>query len=145
MEIFVNFYSHKTMSIDKIWRLFITISTLFALTLSAKSQEVYSQNFDDFGDGETDLGDGSIINGDAASVQGGRLQLTIDGQGLGFSSFSVPPIEGSSQGFTITFDYELFDSPANNDPADGFSINYGDAALGELGSAEEGMSTNQAT
>ena len=136
MEFFVNFYSHKTMSIDKIWRLFITISTLFALTLSAKSQEVYSQNFDDFGDGETDLGDGSIINGDAASVQGGRLQLTRDGEALGFSSFSVPPIEGSSQGFTITFDYELFDSPANNDPADGFSINYGDAALGELGSAE---------
>ena len=86
-----------------------------------------------------------MIFGQAASVQDGRLQLTIDGQGLGFSSFSVPPIEGSSQGFTITFDYEIFDSLENNPPADGFSINYGDAALGEQGSAEEGMNSNQAT
>ena len=133
------------MYLDKFWRLLITISTLFALTLSVNSQEVYSQNFDDFGDGDTDLGDGSTINGDAASIQGGRLQLTRDGEALGFSSFSVPPIEGSSQGFTITFDYELFDSTGANDPADGFSINYGDAVLGELGSAEEGMNANQAT
>ncbi|RCL29886.1 MAG: hypothetical protein DBX02_05595, partial [Verrucomicrobia bacterium] len=78
------------MYLDKFWRLLITISTLFALTLSVNSQEVYSQNFDDFGDGDTDLGDGSTINGDAASIQGGRLQLTRDGEALGFSSFSVP-------------------------------------------------------
>ena len=133
------------MSINKLWKVLITAGTFSTLAFSANAQETYSQNFDDFGDGETDLGDGSTINGDAASIQDGRLQLTRDGEALGFSSFSVPPIEGSSQGFSITFDYELFDSTGANDPADGFSINYGDAALGELGSAEEGMNANQAT
>ena len=115
------------------------IAATLILSVSAQSEEVYTQNFDDFDDGEIELGDGSIIAGTAASIQGGRLQLTIDGQGLGFSSFSIPPLEGSSQGFKITFDYEMFDSVGANDPADGFSINYGSAAMGELGSAEEGM------
>ncbi|HIE64653.1 MAG TPA: hypothetical protein EYQ01_02335, partial [Nitrospira sp.] len=101
----------------------------------------YSQNFDEYDDGTTDLDDGSIIFGQAASVQDGRLQLTIDQQGLGFSSFSVPALPGSSQGFTVTFDYELYDSPGANDPADGFSFNYGDAPLGDQGQAEEGMAT----
>ena len=58
-------------------------------TLSAKSQESYSQSFEGFSDGETDLGDGSMITGEAAAIEGGRLQLTRDGQGLGFSSFSM--------------------------------------------------------
>ena len=88
--------------------------------------------------------DGSVIAGQAAEVIDGKLVLTKDGQGLGFSSFSVPPIIGSSSGFRITFDYELNDGPGNNNPADGFSINYGDAQLGELGQAEEGMSGGQA-
>ena len=133
------------MSKNKLWQIFVSVLSLSILVITANSQETYSQNFDDFDNGETDLGDGSVIFGQAASIQDGRLQLTIDGQGLGFSSFSVPPIEGSSQGFTITFDYEIFDSPENNPPADGFSINYGDAALGEQGSAEEGMNAAQAT
>ena len=133
------------MSKNKLWQILVSALSLVLLTLTANSQETYSQNFDDFDNGETDLGDGTIITGAAASIQDGRLQLTIDGQGLGFSSFSIPPIEGSSQGFTITFDYEMFDSVGANDPADGFSINYGDAAMGEQGSAEEGMNANQAT
>ena len=133
------------MSKNKLWQIFVSVFSLSVLIITANSQETYSQNFDDFDNGETDLGDGSVIFGEAASIQDGRLQLTIDGQGLGFSSFSVPPIEGSSQGFTITFDYEMFDSPANNDPADGFSINYGDAELGAQGAAEEGMNAAQAT
>ena len=133
------------MSKNKLWQIFVSVFSLSILIITANSQETYSQNFDDFDNGETDLGDGSVIFGEAASIQDGRLQLTIDGQGLGFSSFSVPPIEGSSQGFTITFDYEMFDSPANNDPADGFSINYGDAELGAQGAAEEGMNSQQAT
>ncbi|MDC0048141.1 leucine-rich repeat protein [Verrucomicrobia bacterium] len=99
----------------------------------------YSQNFDGFDDGTTDLEDGSVMTGAAASVQDGRLQLTIDQQGLGFSSFSVPALPGSSQGFTASFDYELYDSPGANDPADGFSFNYGNAPLGDQGQAEEGM------
>jgi len=100
----------------------------------------YAQNFDAFDNGTKDLGDGTVIAGEAASVQDGRLQLTIDGQGLGFSSFSVPGLAGTTKGFTATFDYEMFDSEGANDPADGFSFNYGSAELGELGAAEEGMS-----
>jgi hypothetical protein len=73
----------------------------------------YAQNFDGFADGVTDLGDGSQITGAAARVLGGRLQLTRDGEGLGFSSFSVPAMEGTSEGFTATFDYEIFDSEGN--------------------------------
>jgi len=123
----------------KLWQFISMIAATLILSVSAQSEEIYTQNFDDFDDGEIELGDGSIIAGAAASIQGGRLQLTIDGQGLGFSSFSIPPLEGSSQGFKITFDYEMFDSVGANDPADGFSINYGGAAMGELGGAEEGM------
>ena len=131
------------MSKNKLWQIIVAVFTLTTLLVTANSQETYSQNFDDFDNGETDLGDGSVIFGEAASIQDGRLQLTIDGQGLGFSSFSVPPIEGSSQGFTITFDYELYDSPGNNNPADGFSFNYGNAPLGDQGAAEEGMTGRQ--
>ena len=133
------------MSKNKLWQILVSALSIVLLTLTANSQETYSQNFDDFDNGETDLGDGTVITGAAASIQDGRLQLTIDGQGLGFSSFSIPPIEGSSQGFTITFDYEIFDSVGANDPADGFSINYGDAALGAQGAAEEGMNANDAS
>ncbi len=102
--------------------------------------EGYVNSFDGYPDGTTDLGDGTLMAGASASVVDGRLQLTIDNQGLGYASFSIPAIEGSSKGFRMSFDYELNDSPGANDPADGFSINYGDATLGELGGAEEGMS-----
>ena len=103
----------------------------------------YEQDFDSYPDGTTDLGDGTVITGTAASVQGGRLRLTIDGQALGFSSFNVPSLPGSSQGWTASWDYEIFDSPGNNPPADGFSFNYGNFNLNEQGAAEEGM-TNRA-
>ena len=112
---------------------------LQGIVINTTGPAVYSQNFDGFDDGTKDLGDGSVIAGEAASIQGDRLQLTIDGQGLGFSSFSVPGLAGTQLGFTATFDYELFDSAGANDPADGFSFNFGSAALGELGAAEEGM------
>ena len=98
----------------------------------------YVQDFT-YPDGTTDLGDGSVITGSSASVQGDRLQLTIDNVGGGFSSFSIPALEGSATGFRATFDYELYDAVGGNPPADGFSFNYGDAALGEQGGAEEGM------
>ena len=99
----------------------------------------YVQDFNGFSDGTTDLGDGSVMFGQAASIQNNKLRLTIDGQGLGFSSFSIPGISNSSKGWTAEFDYELFDSLGSNDPADGFSLNYGNAPLGDQGSAEEGM------
>ena len=110
----------------------------YAGNLTDLGAGVYSQTFTG-PDGSTDLEDGSVIFGAAASLQDNALRLTIDGRGLGFSSFSVPGIAGSSSGWTATFDYELFDSAGNNNPADGFSFNYGNAELGEQGGAEEGM------
>ena len=104
------------------------------------SAATYSNNFNAYADGTTDLGDGTVIAGAAASVQGGRLQLTRDGEALGFSSFNIPALPGSSQGWTASWDYELFDSQGNNPPADGFSFNYGNFTLNEQGGAEEGMS-----
>ena len=100
--------------------------------------ETYEQNFDGFPNGTTELGDGTVILGQAASVQGGRLQLTIDNRGLGISSFTIPGLRDSAQGWTATWDYELFDSAGDFSPADGFSFNYGDFQLGETGAAEEG-------
>jgi hypothetical protein len=99
----------------------------------------YVQDFDGFPNGATDLADGSVIYGAAASVVDGRLQLTRDGQGLGFSSFTIPPLEGSSGGWMATFDLEISDGPGANNPADGLSFNYGNFDLGIPGSAEEGM------
>jgi len=116
----------------------ITLLIVASLALPATAA-TYSNNFDAYADGTTDLGDGSVITGAAASVQGGRLQLTIDNQGLGFSSYTIPAIANSSQGWTASWDYEIFDSVGGNPPADGLSFNYGGFALGERGQAEEGM------
>lgn len=105
----------------------------------------YQQNFDGFANGTTDLNDGSVIAGAAASVEDGQLRLTIDGQALGFSSFSIPGLAGSSDGWTATFDITLIDGPGANEPADGFSFNYGNGPLGILGNAEEGIGAGIAT
>jgi hypothetical protein len=118
--------------------LLTTSAILLTFAGSAKA-ETYSQNFDGFADGTTNLGDGTVITGQAPRVQGGRLQLTIDGQGLGYSSFTIPAVTNSSLGWIATWDYEIYDSPGANPPADGFSFNYGDFFLGERGAAEEGM------
>jgi len=116
-----------------------TAALLLIHSLIPLQGATYTQDFNGFDNGTIELGDGSVITGEAARVIDGRLQLTRDGEGLGFSSFSIPSIEGSSEGFTVTFDYELNDGPGSNDPADGFSFNYGNAELGERGQAEEGM------
>ncbi len=105
------------------------------LTLAA----TYSNDFDSYPDGTTDLGDGTAFNGASASIQGGRLQLTIDNQGLGFASFTIPALANSSQGWSMSADIEMFDAVGGNPPADGFSFNYGDFAIGERGQAEDGM------
>ncbi|MDB4521361.1 choice-of-anchor D domain-containing protein, partial [Akkermansiaceae bacterium] len=59
--------------------------------------------------------------------------------GGGRSSFSIPALAGSSEGFEVSFDFTLTNSGGK--PADGFSLNYGNALLGALGS-EEGMQDN---
>ena len=110
-----------------------------SLSIAANaSAESYIQNFDGFADGTTTLGDGSVING-TASIQGGKLELTRDGGAGGFSSFAIPALAESSLGWSATFDVSISDSVGANEPAVGFSLNYGNAALTELGSAEEGM------
>lgn len=108
-------------------------------TQSQSSFNTYKQDFNSFSNGIRDLGDGTIMVGSQARIVNNRLRLTQDRVHAGFSSFSIPPLAGSSQGFTATFDYILSDSRGSNVPADGFSFNYGSAAMGERGSAEEGM------
>lgn len=118
-------------------KLIQSLSALVALG-SAATAATYSQNFDGFADGATDLGDGSQMNG-TASIQGGALRLTEDMGAGGQASFNIPALAGSSAGWTATFNISLFDSVGNNNPADGFSFNYGNFGLGELGASEEGM------
>jgi len=120
----------------------ITLLILASLALPA-SAATYANNFDAYADGTTDLGDGTVMTGSSASIQGGRLQLTIDNVGGGFSSFHTGPLANSSQGWTASWDYEMFDAAGGNPPADGFSLNYGDFTVGTQGNAEEGFaSTN---
>ena len=134
---------HKTpiqiLNTVKTQRMIPLLLLLCFLPIVTTMAETYDQDFNGFPNGTTELGDGSVITGQAASIVDGRLQLTQDGEALGFSSFSVPAVPGSSQGFSITFDYELYDGPGSNDPADGFSLNYGNAPMGDPGQAEEGM------
>jgi hypothetical protein len=125
----MNLFSHKPV--------FITIAAFLALGLTAMAG-TYSQNFDGFDDGTTDLEDGSVMAG-TANIVDDQLELTADGVAGGFASFSVPGIEDSSFGWTATFDLTISDGTGDNEPADGLSFNYGNANLGELGSAEEGM------
>jgi hypothetical protein len=120
-------------------RALAALATSILCSAGLASADTYSNDFNSYANGTTDLGDGTVFFGTAASIQGGRLQLTIDNQGLGFSSFSIPPLANSSLGWTASFDYEMFDAAGGNPPADGFSFNYGNAALGEQGGAEEGM------
>lgn len=124
------------------------LSAFVALSMLAlpgtSSADIYSQNFDGFADGTTDLGDGSVMAG-TANVQGGQLELTRDGVAGGFASFSVPPLANSSLGWTATFDLTIIDGEGAEEPADGMSFNYGNAALGTLGAAEEGMGVADAS
>ena len=118
----------------------LTVSALvlFALGGTSSAAGVYTQNFDGFADGTTNLGDGSVMAG-TANIQNNALELTRDGVAGGFASFSVPALQRSTNGFIATFDLIVTDSPGANEPADGLSFNYGNASLGTLGAAEEGM------
>lgn len=100
----------------------------------------YSENFD----GAFPAKD-EVLAGRTPSVQNGQLYLTFDrilSSGLftntgGRTSLSIPPLYGSSEGFTAEFDL-ILKAANNQQPADGFSFNYGDAPLGTTG-WEEGM------
>ncbi len=131
-------FGNSTSSITIIMRKSIAFLLLAGLASSASAAN-YTNDFNAFADGTTDLGDGTVFNGASASIQGGRLQLTIDNQGLGFASFTIPAIANSSLGWSMTADIEMFDAVGGNPPADGFSFNYGDFLVGERGQAEDGM------
>lgn len=110
----------------------------------------YTQNFD-VPDGTTDLGDGTTIgsNNGVAQVLGNALLLTNTATGSTRSSFRIPPLADSSQGWSATFEVTLTDAAGGNPPADGFTLSYG--AIPDLttngpeptghGAAEAGMGT----
>ncbi|MFP6876421.1 MAG: CotH kinase family protein, partial [Roseibacillus sp.] len=101
--------------------------------------------------GTTNLGDGTTIassNG-VASVQTGALRLTSAATTNTRSSFRIPALADSAEGWIATFEFLLSDNPGGNPPADGFSFNYGaipafnagqgnPAAADAHGNAEEG-------
>jgi hypothetical protein len=87
----------------------------------------YCQDFDGYPDGTMELGDFSTIrsNNGPASVQGNQLRLSQDGLGNTRSSFRMPKLNDSSQGWTATFDYTITSNTAGQNPADGISFSYG--------------------
>lgn len=140
----------------------IRLTALFAGLVGSATAASYFQNFDAFADGTTDLGDGTVLasnidNAGAgfpvgnASVQGGELRFTEDNVNSQRASLRIPALPGSSLGWTATFDFTLFDAAGGNNPADGFSLNYGDIqALSTVqggptghGNAEGGMGGTQ--
>jgi hypothetical protein len=89
----------------------------------------YMQDFDGFPNGYSGilLDDGSDIESSdgIATVQGDQFRLTKDEVGGTRSSYRIPALPGSSQGWTATFDLTLSDSVGSNPPADGFSFCWG--------------------
>ena len=71
--------------------------------------DTYKPDFGVYADGTTFLNDGTVISGTAASIFRGQLRLTQAGIGAGFSSFSIPPLTNSSQGWTAVFDVPILD------------------------------------
>lgn len=89
----------------------------------------YEQDFDGFADGTSamDLFDGSDLrsNSTVGAVLDDKMQLTQDGTGGTQTSFRIPALVGSSNGWVATFDLNLIALPGGNSPADGISFNYG--------------------
>ena len=111
----------------------------------------YKQDFDAYPDNSTELGDHSTIgsNNGPAYVDDQRLRLSSTAIGSTHSSFRMPKLNGSSAGWTATFDYTLVDLAGGNAPADGFAFSYGaippytlaDASDAGNGAGEEAWST----
>lgn len=108
---------------------------------------VYSQSFT-AADGTTGagLGDGSSINGAGdggyvPKIQGNALELTNAANGGTTSTFMIPALANSSQGFTASFDVFLQDAQGGNRPADGFGFVYGSGLIAGSVFGEEGPGT----
>ncbi len=84
----------------------------------------YRQDFNGYADGVSDLCDGSQIGGMLARVQSNQLTLKDHFFSPTWGSFRMPPLRGSSEGWTLTFSYSLEDT-GGGAPGDGFSIAYG--------------------
>lgn len=97
------------------------------LSLSTVFAEQYGPQTFNVDDAVTDLEDGSTIasSDGMASVQFGALRLTEDGTQHTRSSFRIPALAASSDGWTASFEFILEDQPDENNPADGFSFSYG--------------------
>ena len=99
----------------------------------------YQQDFNGFEDDETEFGDDSILSNNpsgTARVVDGALTLTEDGVGSAQVAFKTPVMGDLSGGWSATFDLAVFAELGQN-PADGFSFNYGPIPdTGEAG--EEG-------
>lgn len=99
----------------------------FAAVAPAVEIGRYHQAFEGYEDGVTDLGDGSTLESttpEALGVSGEALQLTADGVTSSLSLYALPSLgEPAASGFTVKFDYAL--SGGGDQPADGFSFNFG--------------------
>lgn len=98
------------------------------LAASLAPADHYGPQTFNLGNGTTNLGDGTTIAGSpsgVASVQTGALRLTSAATTNTRSSFRVPALADSSQGWNASFEFLLADNPGGNAPADGFSFNYG--------------------
>jgi hypothetical protein len=120
------------------------------LSALAASAAVYSNDFN-VADGTTNFGGGVTSQVNAGNTgggfaQGGQLRLTTNNIGSTNASLTIPGLAGSSLGWTATFSYTM--SHSNGlDPADGWSFNYGDMALGSIsaGGPEEGFGPGTGT
>lgn len=115
-------------------------ATLFSIsTLVPAFGASYIQDFNSFTDGTTDLGDGStIISWDGgARVSNGALRLLVDGAGEENSTYRIPGLAGTSNGWSASFTVNLSSTGV---PGDGFSFSWG-SGIGfydEPGGSEEG-------
>ena len=105
----------------------------------------YTQNFT-FPDGTTTYGDGSTAQGNAAAVpivgvQGNQLRLADANTGGTLGAYTIPALANASRGWTATFNFSISDIAGGNQPADGFSFNWGNIPLGTVGAGEEGWAS----
>jgi hypothetical protein len=119
-----------------------SLATLAFLTgVQSLPAAVYSQSFT-APDGTTGagLGDGSFIDG-FGSIRNNALELAQDGVGGTMSTFVIPVVDGSSQGFTVSFDLRITSDVQGG--GDGLSFAYGNG-MGPLSIfGEEGALVDQ--
>lgn len=100
---------------------------ILGLSVGSVFGQQYGPQTFDVPDDTTDLEDGTTIasSDGMASVQIGALRMTEDGTQHTRSSFRIPALASSSEGWTASFEFVLEDLPDENNPADGFSFSYG--------------------